>query len=606
MPKRSTTHVTGEAAVRAFEALMPEIWVSREKHAADYGVDLEVELFMDDGTDTGLMFNVQSKGTESDKEGLKLSIKTETLRYLASFDIPAIIFRHSATTGRSYWLWATEALARSKPDAKTVSLKFSDNNAWDDGTPVEILRSLVALRLIKERAKWQRFPLVSMTGQTAEDVGRHTELLEKLSRQLPILDAHASEDGIPICVTADTDTHTIQISIERVYEQSAEFDPSEPDGAASTLAYLLVHFLSQLGFDRQAERIARQCVENEWRAHSVELAAHVALATLNRPALAIEVAVMNDLHSKRDQYSGLFSASLRNVVSAFPEHVDDFIRYCEREIATQSASRPCAELWYSLANFNRSQRRYAAAMSCYNRARKDDADYLNRTYFFREVGGVLFMTGHHSCAAIAYGKLVSMEPTPQARLYLGDAHLYDGDWCSAKTVLKAVADGDLTSVGAEANLKIGLANWLSGLEDFPDLKNWDDLHSLREKQRELEDTDGFFWSHVALTFYFEDDPKCWADAYFQCMLSGEVDLLRDMMLCGAKRCGIYPFNLLVEQRPEFFAHLGDGMTELRDLAHEANFNAQSEEQYEPGVAINEPEELARRGVLRMIPSPGHF
>lgn len=603
MPKRSSAHLTGEAAVRAFETLVPEVWVTRVKHAADYGVDVEVELFRDDGTDTGLMFNVHSKGTESDKEGLKFSIKTETLRYLTSFDIPAIIFRHSKTTGRSYWLWASQALAQSKPASKTVSLSFSDDNAWDDDTPTEIFRSLVALRLIKERAKWQRFPLVSVPELTAEDVGRHTELLERLSRQQPMLDVHMSGDGIPIYVNIDT--NTVQISIERVHRLSAEYESSQPDGSASTLAHLLVHFLSQLGFDSQAEKIARQCVENKWRTHDVELAAKAALATLNRPTLAIEMAVMNELHCERDQYSGLFSAALRNIVRSFPEHVEDFIRYSEREIAAQSASRPCAELWYSLANFNRSQRRYASAIACYNRARKDDADYLNRTYFFREVGGVLFMTGHHSCAAKAYGKLVSLEPAPQARLYLGDACLYGGDLGPAMTVLQTVAEEDPTSVGAEANLKVGLASWLSGLQDFPELKSWDDLYSLRESQRELEDRDGFFWSHIALTFYFEDDPECWADAYLQCLQLGNFDLLRDVMMCGAKRCGIHPFNLLIEQRSEFFDQLGDGMNELRDFAHETNLSVQSEETYEPGLAINEPEELARKGVLRMIQNPGH-
>lgn len=401
MPKRSSSHVTGEAAVRAFENLVPDIWVSREKHAADYGVDLEVELFTDDGTDTGLMFNVQSKGTGSDEECLRFSIKTETLRYLVSFNIPAIIFRHSTKTGQSYWLWAREALARSKSDAETVSLTFAEENAWNDDTPVELFRSLVALRLIQDRAKWQRFPLIPLVNQNGDDFGRHVELIEKVNRQLPMLDGHASEDGLPIYVSIDSEATSIQISIERVHEQSAKFDPSHPDGAASTLAYLLVHLLSELGFDRQAERIARQCVENGWRLNDKELATHAALATLNRPTMAIELAILNDLHAERNGYTGLFSASLRNVVSAFPENADDFIRYSELEITTQSAFRPCAELWYSLANFNRSQERYAAAIAAYNQARKNDADYLNRTYFFREVGGVLFMTDRYSCAGKA-------------------------------------------------------------------------------------------------------------------------------------------------------------------------------------------------------------
>lgn len=201
---------------------------------------------------------------------------------------------------------------------------------------------------------------------------------------------------------------------------------------------------------------------------------------------------------------------------------------------------------------------------------------------------------------------MSLEPAPQAKLYLGDAYLYGGDLDAAKTVLMAVANDDPSSVGAEANLKAGLADWLSGLKEFPDLKSWDDLHALREKQNELEDKNGVFWSNLALTFFFEDDPECWADTYFLSMLPGKTDLIRDVLLCGAKRCGISPFNLLQERRTEFFTHLGDGVMELRELAHGANFAAHSEEPYEPGVTINEPEELARKGVLRMIPNPGHF
>ncbi len=608
MPKRARSHVTGEAAVKAFNELIPELWVSREKNAGDYGVDIEVEIFVDDstgaGVDTGLVFNVQSKGTEDDSAGLPFSMEVETLRYLVSFDVPAIVFRHSTTTGRSYWLWATEALSRAKKDKRTVAIRLADENEWTEETPREILQSLISIRLLKERPKWLRFPLFNATAQNIEESRRYAELFGKLTRSLPMLDANAAEEGVPVHVHIVG--NSIEVAVERVHRFTADFDPSIPGADVATLAYLVLNFVSRHGFDRQAEQMAQSCVEKSWKAPNNELASGAALASLGRPKIAINIAVLNELHLIRDQHAALFALALRNVVSVFPEHSDEFVDYSKIEIEAQSEDQSRANLCYSLGNFQRSQGNYAEAIRLYNSARKYEPDYLNRTYFYREVGGILFMSSHFRCAAKAYEKLVEIEPAGMALLYLGDAYLYGFELDAAETVFAQAANSDPTSIGAEAKLKGELAKWLKQRGLPVKLKDYEDLFKLRKQMQEAEDFNGTLWAHIALTFYFEDDPECWADVYFLSMVQLKLDLLSDALLCGAKRCGIEAFNLMLQQRASFFEQLGDGADELKEVALKANRSVQSEENYEPGMMIGEPERLAQDGVLRMIPKPGLF
>lgn len=78
MPRRPRNHALETKSRRLFEAAIPDDWVVTEA-GTDYGVDLRVEIF-EDGSATGLQFNVQLKATDGDT-GDRWPIKRQTLNY---------------------------------------------------------------------------------------------------------------------------------------------------------------------------------------------------------------------------------------------------------------------------------------------------------------------------------------------------------------------------------------------------------------------------------------------------------------------------------------------------------------------------------------------
>ena len=92
MPKRTRSHELEDESIDCFKAGIPKKWVCREK-GRDYGVDIEVEIFDDNGDATGLMFYVQLKATDDATLERKAVLQVDRLNYLAAFEMPSILVR---------------------------------------------------------------------------------------------------------------------------------------------------------------------------------------------------------------------------------------------------------------------------------------------------------------------------------------------------------------------------------------------------------------------------------------------------------------------------------------------------------------------------------
>ena len=64
MAQRTRNHILEDKSRSAFNEIIPETWVIRDKNK-DYGIDCEVEIFDNLGNPSGLVFYVQLKATES-------------------------------------------------------------------------------------------------------------------------------------------------------------------------------------------------------------------------------------------------------------------------------------------------------------------------------------------------------------------------------------------------------------------------------------------------------------------------------------------------------------------------------------------------------------
>lgn len=119
---RTYTHVIDTMAVKKTLNAIPNHWVVRELSERDYGIDLMIEIFEEDGTDangrtyyetTGHVCYLQIKGTNKpitfniDTQTASFSISKKALFYVEKFATPFLLVRASTSDegNQIYFLW---------------------------------------------------------------------------------------------------------------------------------------------------------------------------------------------------------------------------------------------------------------------------------------------------------------------------------------------------------------------------------------------------------------------------------------------------------------------------------------------------------------------
>lgn len=597
MPKRTKNHRTGKAAVTEFMRLASDAWEVREK-SGDYGVDLEIEVFNSDDSTTGTVAYVQSKGTTSKENEPSVSIRVETLQYLNSFDVPSFIFCHSTLTGNSFWMWAQEAIWRVKPGATTVSLRFREHHLWHDATSDEIDRSLKSHRLLRARDNYTPFPIIADEENSELDPIVLNGITAEIAALLPFTNRNRFGHGIPLKISIRG--ASVQIRIEKFLWRSIRAKSENHFDLRSAATYLLVKFWSEFGFSNHAEIATFKCLENILIAPDRDTAAEGAIVLVNRPQAAVEFALMNNLHVTSDVAMNSFFLALYNSLGSVDEKTESLEIFVNAALTKSKDEKPSSALQYNIAKFYRNSHQFLKSISAYNDLRKFDPSYLERTYYWYEIGNVLYLAKKYIMAAICYKNLVSLEKVPITHLVLGDAYLYGRELAEAKSTYSDAKD-DLTSIGAEAALKYEMIQWIESLSesDKPSPADRAQLLNFREIALEKDDPKAAFWSHMALTFLDIGDIDCWADAIILSLRLGDISLFQDILRCATSTHRLKPYIKFKADQAEFFDQLGELGEELDRIARNILDETLAEEKYEPGVSIGEPEELFKQGVLRV-------
>lgn len=154
-PQRPRNHVLETLSGQALARVVPAEWVVRPVDE-DYGIDREVEIF-EDGAATGLTFKVQLKASErTAAAGPSRRVRTDTVGYWKSLDVPVLIAYFAADTGLLYGRWA-HTVGREPGfdrDSQTTTVAFTDEEVLTADIvlgrllgEVEVLRGLRSGRL---------------------------------------------------------------------------------------------------------------------------------------------------------------------------------------------------------------------------------------------------------------------------------------------------------------------------------------------------------------------------------------------------------------------------------------------------------------------------
>ena len=261
--KRPKEHQLEAESLTYIETALPTRWIVR-RQSPDYGIDLTVQIVMEEDEVTGDYLNLQVKSTGQPvkKKGnsLKWKVETKLLNHLMALSLPAILVVYDAVNKRANWLYVKryvyEELGQQNPKWKTkksVTIRIPDNqilsSCEDDFT--RIARNgphYLARKALEAPEEWTR--KFELTG-SKQDVKTILDDLdrEKTERYLKIL--YVSDIDIragtsqEICDELCRVVQEAQNKDQRVFAESAlrltaYCNPWDKKGNATIL---------QLGFD---------------------------------------------------------------------------------------------------------------------------------------------------------------------------------------------------------------------------------------------------------------------------------------------------------------------------------------------------------------------
>lgn len=550
MAKRPRQHQLEDISILFFKSLLPPLWVCRQKDA-DYGVDLEVEVFDEDENSTGLTFIAQVKATDDPKKERSTSIKSDRLRYLASHDAPSMVVRYCHSTQTVHFAWVTNLFSQIYDnEAETVTLNFAETDVWLSHTPSALDRTLRTYRRLK-------YPTpgipIGLTADTADSGFEQRYALDHAISTLRDLSAIFSRDDDPsICLPVNlmiTDGGLlVQIDVLSSVHDNFSLNGT-PEEIKSVVLYALALMCGKFGFYTQFQEICRMILEEGFTTKSRFAAAKVAIYAIDSPEIASELAAMNELHTLCDLHHYEYSLALQSSVSQTPTKRKAIERLISDTIEAHNDApiEQQATLHYNFANFWMNESNYVSAVKHFNIARKKQANYLNRAYFLRELASCFYFRKKFAAAAVLYNRALELEPKSQVAICTGDALMYSGVYEDAQSAFGKVQELALKEGSDFDATEAWLKDWLCSC--MPVFFATEDIHGtswLSHRpfwMQHIEHAEANNRYDVALAaalmegFRSENDDGLWADAIAFAFNTNDPALIHATLSCAAWRFG---------------------------------------------------------------------
>lgn len=530
MPIRSRSHELEDESIDRFKASVPRRWVCREK-GRDYGVDMEVEIFGEDRTATGLMFYVQLKATDDIKRERKMPIEVDRIRYLQSLELPAIIVRYCSASDGLFWLWDFEAFSQANPDAASATIKFL--NEWTKETPEKLHAVLKVIRRLNERRSGERFALSAKYVLSYSSELAAAQALNAVLGQLSFIQQVDDDSRVPIEVSFFADH--IRIAIGRGFvDIEIQYDATR---TRQILAYAFCAVLSRIGFNDRAASAANYCLTLGDAVDVVprELSIYACIALKGEPLKAAKLAVLAGMHHHQDPIFLAFTTELLTGHAADRSEIAAAIQeFYLPALALAPTDDTRAAIMYSMGNVRANNQQTAKALEAFNAARKLRPKYLSSDYFFKELGGVLFERGRYRCSAIAYRRSVELSAEPNAVFCLGDALYFSGEFLEASSFLNSVAPAEDVGFAPQARLKKILADWF--IEDEV-IQRPGDADALSRLADEIRTAEGKLPAILAAAFAARGNAYLWSWAIHFSVIVAPHYFVSDVLVCAQEACG---------------------------------------------------------------------
>lgn len=460
-PQRTRNHVLETLSRQAFERLVPAEWVVRPVDE-DYGVDREVEIF-EGGQATGLSFKVQLKASErTAAAGPSRRIRTDTVGYWKSIDVPVLIVYFAADTGLLYGRWA-HTVGREPGfdrDSRTTTVAFSDEEVLTADViqgrllaEVEVLRGLRSGRLPRPLPLRLAVDDGAVGGLTPARVAvrlRQAVRERGLDGDVHLLPPQEDGPAVLVSVSAEERGSVLRVALPsdlaslRVTLGEPKYSAPDVPGRLTDDVLTAVGFVvEQTGATGPAGRLFAVSAEASSLTSIPDVAlscasvmAHEGLARpASRVAMRCWASAVPDEHQLGDVY---YLALLPHLGELTPGDQDEFVDAMQRRAAADAGAAPghAGPAHYNLGKCLNALGRTEEALDAMDAAAALDPRYTRRDYFFRERGGMRWSAGEFEDAAEDYRTALGLGADPGELVpLLADALLHAGKYAAAQDAL---------------------------------------------------------------------------------------------------------------------------------------------------------------------------
>lgn len=562
MSTRSRSHQLEDISINEFNRLLPAQWVSRRK-TPDYGIDLEVEIFDDDGESTGIAFNVQLKATDSISKSQKVRIDTDRLKYAFSLDLPTLYVRYCDADKSMYGRWIFDIdVNHISLDRDTLTLTFGGEHALTQEIIREFSSSLAVLRALRVTDHNTIFRIILDVPESTIAHANIQHRLVDLFRSFRFLEVGAvpCADRIPINVRMTSEV--ITIGILALASTKTEFETIRFEEAIEHVYYSIISLMFRFNYVAHAQNLAKSAIPLGLSTASRELAA-AGCATLSAtPRDAVTLAIANKLHHQQDINYNRFLTSILYADPAGVEFHEVMRFYKAAEEYHRANDLNLGAIFYSIANLCNHAGEFSDAVVYFNKARRQRGYYLYSDYFLAELGSSLYRKRKYRCAEEAYRRAYALNNSLHILICLADANLFSGHperalgmylQCNAchDEVMRQVADHRIfvcESILAKRECdRVYDPNRLA--EDYADALERMDLVLATELS-------------ITLCAVEESSSQMWAEAMRFTFLSHDESRFMTLFNCSHYYCGAEPYNLFRIELEQLRRSLG---RQLRDF-----------------------------------------
>ena len=443
MTKRIKQHQLEDLSRAKYNLAIPRNWVFRDKDK-DYGIDAEVEIFDDNDKATGLVYWVQLKATESKVEATarKVDLSIDSIKYYKKLDIPVLVARYSKIQDCFYCKWAHEIdLYYAKKNAKTFRVNFSEEDKWGANSPKEVKRYLEKIKIIKEGRFKLPIPISFIVKDSVVNMIPRGVLISSIRIALTefsdfvVLKSNSKDSLLFVTLSGDE----LVISLSSIAECTFHgIKKNEQDNfAESIVAHSLLGCaiaLSQIGqFETMARIILDKKIKKRLFQNQKILLRLLPLVFGTSYFGDALDAVSEAIFEEHDNMLEIITISAV-LFEANPDDekksikIEAFLNKCLEKYFEIGEKNQIGICHYNLGNHYRSRKLNKKAIHHYLQARKYEDKYLNQTYYYQELGGVLFHHGKYCFSTNMYKKALEKGAAESVKPLYADALMHSGNY----------------------------------------------------------------------------------------------------------------------------------------------------------------------------------